>query len=71
MSYLGLTLPSILPATPAGSVGTPRYHKEDNRSVESLISQQAPNLPVFVVGPVGGAAVVLQYYGLSVAQEVT
>jgi hypothetical protein len=48
----------------------PRYHKEDYRSVQHLISHQAPNLPVFVVGPVGGAAVVLKYYGLSVAQEV-
>jgi len=25
--------------------------------------------PVFVVGPVGGTAVALKYYGLSVAQE--
>jgi len=37
----------------------------------AFISQQAPNLPVFVVGPVGGAAVVLQYYGLSVPRRFT
>ena len=48
----------------------PSYHKGDYRSIERVISQQAPKLPVFVVGPVGGAAVVLKYYGLSVAQEV-
>jgi len=71
MSYLGLT-PSESSTGHIRRLGGPRaIIKEDNRSVERLISQQAPNLPVFVVGRVGGAAVVLQCYGLRLAQEVT